>query len=341
MKEEEIMKIDREIGANNENFTDRGHEDNSEETGSAEGNAKRTKSQKAGLNAIRPDDYVEKTFKDLAKNKGKSQTELFEAMFWNYINEEQEKEMEDAISFKSEINLISSDLENILKHFKRITDKAQSTIMAERNNALQKLENLQKELDTADLKNRELLERNRELETSNEAFTSIKEGLSEKISDLKEALKNRDSDIRTLQQDIEEYKILNSKYSARIAQLEASNKEKELEEKRLKESLDKHISTYQFESEKRTRLESEINDLRMSLQGLKESCKEEKESLEKALILKYEAEKNMAVVDVKLELIDIKNNLQEKLVTINKLNQIVEENKDIITELKKRLDKDN
>lgn len=348
MEEKLIMKNDEIIDHNKENASndDKNYIEGkniriNEETGTLDGIVKKPKSQKAGLNAIRPDDYVEKTFKDLAKNSGKSQTELFEAMFWNYIKKEQDKEMEEVISFKSEINLISSDLENILKHFKNITEKAQSTIITERNNATQKLENLYKELETADLKNKELMERNKELEISNEAFTSIKENLTSELNKLEELLKSKDREITTIKKDMEESAAINSKYLTKIANLEAEIKEKELERKQLKDSLDKYLTAYQFETEKRTRLEDEINELKESIHDLKENFKEEKESLEKALQLKYDAEKNMAVVDIKLELIEVKNSLQEKLLTINKLNQIIEQKNNIILEIEKRSQKEN
>lgn len=47
--------------------------------------------QKAGLNAIRQDDYVERSFKDMASDKKLSQTEMFEHMFWFFIKKERER----------------------------------------------------------------------------------------------------------------------------------------------------------------------------------------------------------------------------------------------------------
>jgi chromosome segregation ATPase len=325
MKDEKIEgKLDKDnqiTEFNGENFTDKEGIKTTEESDNTDLNQKKSKSQKAGLNAIRPEVYIERSFKDLAKDKGKSQTELFEAMFWNYINKEQEKEMEMALSFKSEINLISSDLDNILKHFIAITEKAQNTIIVERNNASQKIENLQTELETAELKNKELIGRNKELETSNEAFTSIKGELFQEIDKLKRGLESKDTQISTLQKDGEEKNILLSKYSARIAELEATLKEKELDLRGLKDSFHKQMSAIEGEVEKRNRLEFDIAALKQELKDMKGSHKEEKESLEKALVLKYEAEKSLAIVDIKLQLIDIKNELQEKLLIINHLKE--------------------
>jgi hypothetical protein len=325
MKEEEIMnKITKndQIDGNLEDITKNNEAiDAGGEVNSPDLNQKRPKSQKAGLNAVRPDDYVERTFKDLAKDKGKSQTELFEAMFWNYINKEKEEEMEMALSYKSEINLISGDLDNILNHFKAITEKAQNTIIAERNNANQRIQNLQKDLETSELKNKELIEKNTEILASNETFTVIKEDLGQVIDKLKKELEAKDDELFALQKLAEENTIVNSKNSAKIMELEATLKEKELDLRETKESLHKQTLNTELESERRTRLELDIMNLKQELRDLKENHKEEMASLEKALILKYEAEKNMAIVDIKLQLIDIKNELQEKLLLINTLEK--------------------
>jgi len=39
------------------------------------------KKQKAGLNAVRPDDYIENKFKEMAKDMNLSQTEMFSRIF--------------------------------------------------------------------------------------------------------------------------------------------------------------------------------------------------------------------------------------------------------------------
>lgn len=319
--EEDLIKDEVIIKDSGNNSEENGETNSDSEINSGNLNQRKPKSQKAGLNAIRPDEYIEKTFKDLAKDKGKSQTELFESMFWNYINKEQEKEMEMALSFKSEINLISNDLDNIFSHFKSITEKAQNTIIAERNNTDQKVENLQKELETAELKNKELAARNKELETSYEAFTTVKQELSQEIEKLSTALNAKKNTIETLQRDVEENHITIREYSARITELEAILREKELDIRGLRDSLHKQTSIKDLEFEKRTRLELDIEHLKSEIKEMRENHKEEMNSFEKALLLKYEAEKNMAVVDIKLQLIDIKNELQEKLLLINKLKE--------------------
>jgi chromosome segregation ATPase len=223
----------------------------SEETILDGGNSNVKAKQKAGLNAVRPSDYVEDEFKDMAKEQKISQTDLFERMFWNYINDMRGESRENAIMLGDEVSLISKDLESILKHFKTIVERSQDTVKTIKAHGEQKEKNLSLEVETHKERIKELETRNSELEETNKVFVEVKSGLEDKLNTMtyrnneligenktyKVELSDRDKLIRNLskeneqnQTEITRLKRLNEEISdkismkdSRISSIEATN----------------------------------------------------------------------------------------------------------------------
>lgn len=300
------------------------------------------KKQKAGLNAVRPDDFVEMKFKDMASDKKLSQTEMFERMFWSYIKKEREEEKRLVIDYTSEINLISKDFNNIMNHFKGITEKAQETVLNITANADQTQKNLTLEIDTLKKHIEELEKRNSELEETNKIFSEIKDSLEDTISNQNENLKSKELELTEVKATLKEKELQNKDQDKSNKALEKSNEklqkenDKLSEELRIKESriiaLETSNSNLQstlsnVDTLKKAEIESIdaryrsiISNHEHTIKGFNDAKEKELKDLENRVRNELDAEKKMAIADMKLELVDVKSKYAESLANIEKLH---------------------
>ncbi|MDT8718272.1 hypothetical protein IAI10_16515 [Clostridium sp. 19966] len=259
--------------------------------------------QKPGLNAIRPDDNVERDFKNMAKNRNLSQTELFEYMFWSYINEDKENKKESALPLESFINLISNDLSNILNHFKNMADSAQNTVIAITTNSEQVKINLNKDIDSMKQYIIEMEKRNAELEKSNDAFEEIRSGLDLKITELNEKLVHKENENKGLMEKIKEYEKLMKDQEKQMAikDKEISNFNNEV--KTLQDAADTYQSKIKNLEIKNESLQSTLNSI---------------EALKKAEISSIEAKNQAIVTDYENRIKSIEN---AKAKNLNEITQ--------------------
>lgn len=296
------------------------------------------KKQKAGLGAIRPDDYVENEFKKMAAHKKLSQTEMFECMFWNFIKGEDKEKKEQAINYESEINLISKDLNNVLSHIKSITEKAQNTVIAVNSNAEQTEKNLKLELDTVSKKLEEIEKRNLELEQTNEMFNYIKNSLDAKIvefneildkksteiKELKVLVKERDNQVKELDKENSVLKSENSKLQSKNQNLLEQAYNNETKIKSLEVANTNFQSTINnIELLKKAEIsaveekyQSIIYELNAKIRAYDEAKNKEIEDIKNRITTKMEAERKLSLAESKLELVDMKNKYNELLMTL-------------------------
>lgn len=293
------------------------------------------KSQKAGLGAIRPDDYTEETFKKMAKDRNISQTEMFEQIFWSYIRENRNENRNEALNCDSEINLIAKDLDNILRIFKGITEKAQDKIISITSNAEQTQKNLETDLDTRTKKIKALEERNTELERANEAFTEIKHGLQESIIKLNNEHTKKDEEIKELKEtnremeksirDMEKQAEINEKATAALKKENSTMEEEKAAKATRIHNLETTNNSLQatienMETMKKAEIaaieaknQAIIAELQSKLQAVTESKEAAVKEAIRNLKTEMESDKKLAIAEIKLELADTKEKLAETI----------------------------
>lgn len=282
------------------------------------------KKQKSGLNAVRPDDYVERMFKDMAKEKNFSQTEMFERIFWSYITDQTNEKMQQAVNLDSEINLISKDLDNIMQHFKAIVEKSQQTVISVKANAEQTEKNLTMEVDTLKKTIDELGKRNFELEQSNNVFNEVKAGLESKISELAELNAEKDNALEEYSSEIKEKDKQNKELQKQIVTLEKDNEKLQKELPRINnlETLNSSLNSTlnNLEAIKKSEISAIeakykviITDLETKLNSYGEAKTKELKELKNSLSLQHDADKKNAIADMKLEIAELKTKYAEVL----------------------------
>lgn len=299
------------------------------------------KKQKAGLNAVRPVDYVEDEFKNMAKNKNLSQTELFENMFWSYIRDGREERRENAISFEGELGILSKNLENIMKSFKAIATNSQDTVLSLKGSTEQIEKNLNIEIGTLNLKLVELTNRNTELEDTNKVFNEVREGLKSEISNISDIVLERETENNNLQEDITEKDKAIKSYEKTIVALERDNKvlvgenSGLLETIILKDSKLRNLESTNVSlqntvnsmeslrkseiSSIESRYKTEIAALSSKIRGNELEKEKEQNHIKASLKSEYEADKKMALAEVILQLADMKGKYAEHQGNYNEL----------------------
>ncbi|WP_097025448.1 hypothetical protein [Clostridium peptidivorans] len=295
------------------------------------------KKQKAGLGAIRPADYVENEFKKMAADKKISQTEMFEYMFWNFISGEEKGKKEEAISYESELSLISTDLNNVLSHIKSITEKAQNTVMAFKTNSEQTEKNLKLELDTLSKKIEEIKKRNLELEHTNQIFNDVKSGLDSKIAELNELLEKKSVEIKEHEILVKEQYRKNKESEMQNSVLQKENTDIKLENKKILEQITADETKIKSLEVVNANFQSTINNIEMlkkaEISAIDEKYKtiiselnnkvksyddakvKEVEEVKNRIITEMDAERKLSLAEAKLELVDMKNKYNELLIS--------------------------
>jgi chromosome segregation ATPase len=288
---------------------------------------------------IRANEEYKGHFRDISKSFN-TQKECFEFIIDSYLYKEKQKEREDSLSFKSEIGLISSNLDNILRIFKSIATKSQDTVGSIENNYAQQIENLNRDNNTAVLekdgiiksleqKVEELTNANELLQAANKGYTLEKNQLLDDIENLKIELtkyKDKNTDLINDLHELRNIERQNLALTSEKAQLlnELKVKDKEIQDiNRILHSKDNEIQ----------HLTSQKNNLNAELKDISSKLKDE--------IAEVTEKSNNQINDLKVkdkEIEDINRILHSKEDEIQHLtsqnNKLNAELKDISSKLK-------
>lgn len=175
---------------------------------------KKKSTQKAAL-GIRPSDYIEEQFKEMASTKGISQTKLFEQIFREYTHRASEEYRNENLDCSLELQNIKNSTTIFLKSIEEIVTKSQYKIKAKNREVKAINEATERKIELANI---ELSNRIAELEAENKAlqtkiedsnsivtgFNTLKEDLESKNALLKESLDSKDDEIAELKKEIKE-----------------------------------------------------------------------------------------------------------------------------------------
>jgi len=300
--------------------------------------------EKKSLGGVRPDDYLLEKFKDIAKEKDISQSEMFNRIFYYYLNGDREKKQEQALNLDSEINLISKDMENMLSHFKNMASKAQDTLISLRSNTEQTEKNLLLDIDTAAKKEEEYKKRNDELELFNSTFSKIKDDLSEQVALLtqkngkmnetlehqKNEIEEKSKKIKSLEDSIERMDKITEKESNNLkATIKEIQEEAQVKDTKIRNfettisSLNDTINNIsvlkkaEIESVN-SKYEAQIAELNSSINLLKNNRDNEMIALRKNLEVEFNADKKEAVADIRIKLAEMKEKYAESITEAKK-----------------------
>jgi len=134
-------------------------------------------------------------FNNLINEKGISKKQLLESMIASYAFDEIQDEREEHITFTNEINLISSNLNEVFNIFKNITIKSQDTIGSIKDFNEQKLNNLNTQLNTYKDNLANTIEKNKLLEEAKKGHDLEKEKNVNIISELKDKVAMLQNDV--------------------------------------------------------------------------------------------------------------------------------------------------
>ena len=171
-----------------------------------EENIKEKKKQKAPL-GIRPDDYIDIRFREIAEKQGLSQTKLFERMFWEFTKNSKDALKLQALDCSVELQSISGASATLVKSIEKIVNKAQLELMTKNREVENIKEASDKKIELANIeltnKIKELELRNKELEeqlnNSNAivvGFNTVKGELDSKIENLNKTVIELNNDIK-------------------------------------------------------------------------------------------------------------------------------------------------
>lgn len=171
-----------------------------------EENIKEKKKQKAPL-GIRPDDYIDIRFREIAEKQGLSQTKLFERMFWEFTKNSKDALKLQALDCSVELQSISGASATLVKSIEKIVNKAQLELMTKNREVENIKEASDKKIELANIeltnKIKELELRNKELEeqlnNSNAivvGFNTVKGELDSKIENLNKTVVELNNDIK-------------------------------------------------------------------------------------------------------------------------------------------------
>lgn len=171
-----------------------------------EENIKEKKKQKAPL-GIRPDNYIDMSFREIAEKEGLSQTKLFEKMFWEFTRNSKDALKLQALDCSVELQSISGASATLVKSIEKIVNKAQLELMTKNREVENIKEASDKKIELANIeltnKIKELELRNKELEeqlnNSNAivvGFNTVKGELDSKIENLNKTVVELNNDIK-------------------------------------------------------------------------------------------------------------------------------------------------
>lgn len=147
----------------------------------------------------RVDDLYRDLFdEELEKHPEMKKKRLMEEMIYSYVRNREKSEQEKLLSFSGEINLIATELDNILRIFKNIASKSQDTVGSQKNYYEQAIKNVNDQLEAAKLSINNLSEKNKLLEDDNNRLKLQIDGLLETEAAFKSSSDKKDNQIKDL-----------------------------------------------------------------------------------------------------------------------------------------------
>lgn len=204
--------------------------------------------------------YLDLFEKELKKHPGMKKKNLMENMIYGYVRNREKSEQEKILSFSSEISLIATDLDNILRVFKNIAAKSQDTISSQKSYFEQSIKNITEQLDTAKLNINNLTEKNSLLEEANNGFKLEKDNLLKTIDSLKDSAEKKTAEVKEL-------KIKSNDLLEEIRAL----KKVEKENVQLANELSKSVETVKKLEGNLSDKDSEIHKLSVKISELEET----------------------------------------------------------------------
>lgn len=278
------------------------------------------KKQKAPM-GIRPNDYVEEKFKEMASEAGITQTRLFERIFMEYTSRAREELKEQSLDCSIELNSLDGAVVALVDSIKGIVNKAQVSVINKNNEMKSFKETIDKKIELAniDLENKvkELEEKNRKLEMDLansvkviNGFDAIKEDLENKNSELKASLDKKDEEITELKEGIKErdkaLKTLEKEMDN--AAKEVSNIEKEIALlKEEKNRLAGNLSSVQANNQI---LQDTINNFNSMKVAEIEAIKSNESNMSAIKISSIEAIKNAEIEKLNLKIASLEESIK-------------------------------
>jgi chromosome segregation ATPase len=258
--------------------------------------------------SVRVDPYYKDIFLELSEKPGFSRKRLLESMISSYVRQGREETRQNNLNLGHEISLISGSLDDILKVFKAISEKAQDTIGSSRSFYEQQAENFKKNAEALELKiqgtedeRKRLLLSNKELELNIKSAGEENGKLSDKITYLQEELaKARNAHAAVLNEvynlrriDADNVRLV-SENKELLAQIE-KNKDVINRKDKAAEKQNYDYEMLELKKNKETELlKGEIDALKAQIANMRknkeEEIKELKDLIGKELKLKKEAE---------------------------------------------------
>lgn len=138
--------------------------------------------------SVRVDSDLKEKFDALTEGKGLTKKTMMEHLILSYIKQEEDNEREDVLHFKSEVNLISTSLNDILSIIEKMVSKSQNTVISQKENYEQQIKNLNNQLNTYKEKIEELENKYDLFEAAQEGYEAKKVEMDEEIHNLQQKL---------------------------------------------------------------------------------------------------------------------------------------------------------
>jgi chromosome segregation ATPase len=270
--------------------------------------------------SVRVDPYYKDIFLELSEKPGFSRKRLLESMISSYVRQGREETRQNNLNLEHEISLISGSLDDILKVFKTISEKAQDTIGSSRSFYEQQAENFKKNAEALELKiqgtedeRKRLLLSNKELELNIKSAGEKNSKLSDNITYLQEELaKARNAHAAVLNEvynlrriDSDNVRLV-SENKELLAQIE---KNKDAINRKDKAAEKQNYDYEMLELKKNKEIEllkGEIDALKAQISNMRKNKEEETKELKDLIRKELELKKETEILQLKQEY----NNLQ-------------------------------
>jgi chromosome segregation ATPase len=264
--------------------------------------------------SVRIDPYFKEKFEALTKELGLSKKMLFENLILSYLRKDEQNQREANLNLTNEINLIATNLEELLTIFSKMAAKSQDTIGSLKSDHAQQLTNLETKNHTLTNKVTELTEKSQLLETANQGYNSSKKQLEQTIAELEQKILSNNEAVQK-----ENYKNLEL--------LEQLNQLRHVERENLFLKTEATKSTQEIKTfqDRLDETQAEVLQLRKKIANLKEEQADWKTKQTAALQEQETRIRREARLDQKTALLQLQteyNKLQtENLHCLGKLNQ--------------------
>ena len=291
-----------------------------------EENIKEKKKQKAPL-GIRPDDYIDMSFREIAEKEGLSQTKLFEKMFWEFTRNSKDALKLQALDCSVELQSISGASATLVKAIEKIVNKAQLELMSKNREVENIKEASDKKIELANIeltnKVKELELRNKELEDQLNNSNAIVVGFNTVKGELDSKIENLNKTVVELNNDIKEKdKIIQDKNKEIInSSKNIENMEKEIALiKEQKVILEGKNASLQVNVEM---LQGTINTFNSIKKTEIEAIKDNEATINQLKIDKLKAEFENEVSKLKNNILFLEKDIELKESELKSLNNII------------------